>query len=179
MTSVKVYVVSGVVGPVKIGSSRSPIRRMAGLQTGYPQRLRCHGTWEHPRADLVEGRAQTLLARSQLVGEWFNVPVTKAIAAVERAIRIVDGVEAAHDAQTVIPCMPPFSVPRQKHVAVTDGIHRMGYVRDIPGCAAETQINWLLASGVCSLDIWMEGNEGAEAIRLALKDYRVGDLLLA
>ena len=71
---------------MKIGVARSPIERLAQLQTGNPDRLRL--AWNMPIAGdayAVEAEAHVMLDRHRVGGEWFAVPSDVAVAAVSGA----------------------------------------------------------------------------------------------
>lgn len=175
----RVYIIGGSAGPLKIGSTGNVKTRLAGLQTGYPYRLRSFGSWPHGNAEMVEGYAQYLLRDRKLIGEWFDVTKDQAREAIQRAIRITDGKEVLPREAPPTPGWMLPDVPERPHVEVGDGMHRMGYAREVSDCPKAKQIDWLLASGVHHLDIWVEKDRGRDKLVGLLKDYRDGDLLLA
>lgn len=81
-----VYVIAaGPDGPVKVGFSGDPERRLRQLQTGHPERLRIYHrqTFDPVRAPLMEKLIHRLMAPSRCQGEWFRYSVEDAIAEVE------------------------------------------------------------------------------------------------
>jgi hypothetical protein len=85
------YVIGSDTGPQKIGVSANVARRLAVLQTHSPHALTAHHQAQ-PASDarLVERVAHALLAAKRLRGEWFDVSVEDAIAAIDQAIALVD-----------------------------------------------------------------------------------------
>lgn len=87
-SSSHVYVIGAGGHPVKIGIAGDVTKRLAGLQTASPTRLRCyfqvHVGAEHARA--IEQECHRLLAGRRLSGEWFDLTPLEAIEAVQGAI---------------------------------------------------------------------------------------------
>lgn len=75
-------------GPVKIGLSSSPTRRLAQFQTASAVALKIWHTEAVPAADVMrlEKSVHKQLNRSRLSGEWFAVSVSIAVAEVTLAI---------------------------------------------------------------------------------------------
>ena len=86
----QIYVIQMADGPVKIGISSKPIKRLALLQSAIPWLLSLVKTWTHARSLLVEYVAHDLSKSSVLRGEWFDMDADTACHAVEEAIRRVD-----------------------------------------------------------------------------------------
>ena len=80
----------------KIGFSKTPLKRLAGLQTGNPHELRIVKTW--PGTRFIETRFHSELEEIRGKGEWFK-------------IEDVDSVLSAIEAATS--CFAPF-VPKAK-----------------------------------------------------------------
>src|SRR5215469_10025054 len=78
-----VYVIKAPNDRVKIGVTKNPSARLAALQTGSHTRLRFAfiGCTAGEGYD-IEGAAHNVLTAYRLEGEWFDVPVEMAIAAV-------------------------------------------------------------------------------------------------
>lgn len=78
-----VYVIKGDHDRVKIGMTDRPMKRLAELQTGNPFALRFAfvGEVDNVASD-IEVYAHDKLDAHRESGEWFNVPVEAAIAAV-------------------------------------------------------------------------------------------------
>lgn len=74
-----------VGGPkhVKIGISSDVDKRLQGIQTGCPFKVRLAKSWRTPFARKIEGLAHAALSRYRTAGEWFNVPIRVAMAVVE------------------------------------------------------------------------------------------------
>ena len=81
-----VYVIRGEHGLVKVGVSTNPSARMAQLRTASPFPLTfAYVAAVEGRAGnayLVEQAAHGLLARHAMAGEWFDVPIDMAVAAI-------------------------------------------------------------------------------------------------
>lgn len=63
------FVCTGSGGPIKIGWSLNPERRLAMLQVGNPERLKLVGAVAGTRED--ERRIHEVLAPEHIRGEWF------------------------------------------------------------------------------------------------------------
>ena len=87
-------------GPVKIGSSASPQKRLSHIQIGNPVRLYALRVWDHPFAGRVETATHKLLKSLRLQGEWFSVGLEAASKAVEQAIA---GYQPPEPSLTVMP----------------------------------------------------------------------------
>jgi predicted GIY-YIG superfamily endonuclease len=72
-------------GPVKIGFSNDPNRRLKELQTGYPKPLTLWHQQEFSpkQAKLMEQMIHKTLKYRRSHGEWFKLSVEQAIAEVE------------------------------------------------------------------------------------------------
>lgn len=83
-----VYVAGTEPGPVKVGSSKDPARRLRALQTGHDRHIHILDTVTPPEgsAKAVEGHAHWLLDHACTRGEWFAVTATEARAAVAAAL---------------------------------------------------------------------------------------------
>lgn len=57
-------------GPVKIGYSRTPLKRIRKMQTGNPRRLRLLAVIDGPRS--LERRIQETFKLDRVNGEWFR-----------------------------------------------------------------------------------------------------------
>lgn len=85
-----VYVIGPLLGPMKIGIAHDVGKRLIGIQTSSPADLIIHYHVEvGPTARAVEAAAHRDLAAYRLRGEWFDVPVSEAKAAIKRAIEAV------------------------------------------------------------------------------------------
>jgi hypothetical protein len=71
-------------GPVKLGLSQDPARRVRQLQTGSAELLQIHHTEEVPddRVRIAESALHQMLGHKRLKGEWFRMSVEEAIAEV-------------------------------------------------------------------------------------------------
>lgn len=75
-------------GPVKLGISSQPTRRLTQLQTGHAERLRlfhCEPV-EQSKGRLLEKLLHRDVGYLRAVGEWFNLSVEHAIAHVQHTI---------------------------------------------------------------------------------------------
>jgi hypothetical protein len=82
-----VYVMRSENGLVKIGRSRNPEKRRKALQatSGFPVELIHH--WPSEAPSTVERAAHLLLSEHRKAGEWFDVSVEDAVAAIENAVQ--------------------------------------------------------------------------------------------
>jgi alanine racemase len=81
-----VYVIAvdgaGERGPVKIGTSQNPEKRLRELQTASPYRLILMHQFAFPSRDIartVEKSFHQVLARYNSVGEWVSMPASDAV----------------------------------------------------------------------------------------------------
>ncbi len=82
-----VYVMQSGDGPVKIGIANDPDRRRREVGAGQPFPVAVvHRVSLGADARAVERIAHRLLAEKRLRGEWFDVGVQEAVAAIEAAI---------------------------------------------------------------------------------------------
>lgn len=66
-----VYFIQGEdEGPIKIGAAIDPVKRMRGMQTGYPYKLRILAT--HPGGYTFERYLHWYLWRYKIRGEWYK-----------------------------------------------------------------------------------------------------------
>ena len=79
-------------GPVKLGFSADPQKRLKQLQTGSAQVLALHHTEEvdDARVKIAERALHRLLGHKRLKGEWFTVTVEEAVFEVMH-IRMCEG----------------------------------------------------------------------------------------
>lgn len=88
MSAVYVYAIgidqdSGIEGPVKVGISKHPAYRLATLQTGSHQPLMVVGMFRMPTRELaaeVERNFHVWGNSKQLMGEWFDIQPSNALA---------------------------------------------------------------------------------------------------
>lgn len=59
-------------GPVKIGKTADPARRLAEFQAACPIPLRIVGAWEYDHPHMIESLAHQTFAEARLHGEWFD-----------------------------------------------------------------------------------------------------------
>jgi hypothetical protein len=83
-------------GPVKLGISAVPARRVKQLQTGHSARL--HLFHEEPVSNTIARVMERLLHRDvgylRLRGEWFQLTVEQAVAQVKFTIIQYEGVDS-------------------------------------------------------------------------------------
>lgn len=75
-------------GPVKIGISEDVRARLRHLITASGRRLKCFGAMpvlSREVARKIEREVHTLFAKRRLPGEWFKVPVSHAVRAIDAA----------------------------------------------------------------------------------------------
>jgi hypothetical protein len=86
---IHVYIIAADdAGPVKIGFSKNPEKRLKQFQTGHPQPLRlCHSlAFEGKRAKGIERIIHQTINHLRVQGEWFGLTVADAIAELEFAM---------------------------------------------------------------------------------------------
>mgnify|MGYP001165025595 CR=1 FL=1 len=62
-------------GPVKIGFSKHPEKRLKSIQTGHPEKLILHHKtqFDQTKIRLVERKIHNDLSYKKVNGEWFNI----------------------------------------------------------------------------------------------------------
>lgn len=68
--------------PIKVGISKSPVSRIASLQTGNPASLEFAFYFKLPDADLAryaESKFHSMQSHNRLSGEWFDIDPVRAI----------------------------------------------------------------------------------------------------
>ncbi len=72
-------------GPVKIGYSERPERRVRQLQTGHATKLKLYFSQPVAKSDArrIEKLIHTTVSYRRVVGEWFDLRVSDAIAEVQ------------------------------------------------------------------------------------------------
>lgn len=75
-------------GPVKIGFTTNPTKRVAQLQTAQPNTLEIFHLCkvETPKARIIENLIHKSNRRYKISGEWYDLTVEQAIAEVELAM---------------------------------------------------------------------------------------------
>ena len=84
-----IYVIGSQDNPVKIGHASKVESRLTAMQVGNPDELRILGRVVVPwdRAGVIEKAVHETLREHHRRGEWFNVSVADAIAAIEKAAK--------------------------------------------------------------------------------------------
>lgn len=72
---------------VKIGISGNVNKRIMGIQTGSPLKVRLIRQWVTPYASKIEWLAHKALAKYRLSGEWFDVPTQAAVLTVSSLVQ--------------------------------------------------------------------------------------------
>lgn len=92
MQEANVYVIGGIIAPVKIGITRDDgiLRLGAARRFLNKQDLVIHKMWHHSNAFLVERFTHIYLQDFRLKYEWFDVTPDVAIAAVQRTLLLAD-----------------------------------------------------------------------------------------
>lgn len=85
-------IASDANGPVKLGLSTNPEKRVRQLQTGNVAPLQIYHTEEvaDDRVKIAEKALHRLLGHKRIKGEWFNLTVEEALSEVIH-IRMVEG----------------------------------------------------------------------------------------
>jgi len=99
-----IYVMESEVG-VKIGISKNPNERLRQVTNASGMQVSLRHTREHESAYAVEQNAHKLLADKRRTGEWFNVTVDEAIAAIDEA---ASEIEDACEPQETVSCTTVF-----------------------------------------------------------------------
>jgi hypothetical protein len=89
MDQTYLYVVGwDIKGPVKIGFTKNPTKRLKQLQTAQPHKLQTFflKSVESKKAKILEGIVHTLNKHNKINGEWFNLTAEQAIADIEFTI---------------------------------------------------------------------------------------------
>jgi len=83
-----VYIIGSESGPIKIGISDKPEKRVKQLQTGNPNKLSLIHTEEieDNLAESIELEIHKNLKLKKTVGEWFNISITEAKLEIDFAI---------------------------------------------------------------------------------------------
>lgn len=87
VTHQSVYVMTAGWREVKIGISTNVERRLSGVQTGCPHRVKLASQWRTPHARKVEKAAHAALVKYRTSGEWFKLPTPVAIAVVDTLVK--------------------------------------------------------------------------------------------
>jgi hypothetical protein len=122
-----VYVIgSSRIGPLKIGITTAPVRRLKEVQTGHPQRLEVFWSMvvRPDQAAGIEREVHDRLASARLSGEWFHVPVE---VAVEAILRLTERLRP-HDMTEVFPGLYAGEVMMAAPGEVDEGPRRLGAV---------------------------------------------------
>ena len=78
------YVVgNSVSGPVKLGFSNDPPKRLKQLQTGHAEKLELYYQHEVNDGRLYEGLLHKTFNHNRRIGEWFDLTVDEAIAYIQ------------------------------------------------------------------------------------------------
>ena len=91
-----VYVIGREQGPVKVGISQNPEKRLGAIQSGCPFRVKV--LHKSPARDLRHAYSHEqifheIYAPKRLVGEWFNLDADLAIEGVETGFQIEEYLE--------------------------------------------------------------------------------------
>lgn len=77
-----IYII-GCSGFIKIGFAKNPEKRLASLQTGSPAELILHASFETEHPKIHEKMIHRRFRRFRVRGEWFDVPLEKAMEVTE------------------------------------------------------------------------------------------------
>lgn len=174
-------------GPTKIGISIDPTKRLDQVRAQTVGEIGLAAQWRHGNSHAVEQAAHKILADRWAYGEWFSVDVYTAFDAISKAMREIDS--------------RPVSVVNKIHTRPVEVIHvdvdlggrfrlpvapdlegswPIGYVRQMQGCPAGKQFQWMVAAGIRKDSIYVETAINASpAMDLCLTDCRAGDVVLA
>lgn len=94
-----VYCIQAVNGgPIKIGASENPDKRLKELQTGHPHSLAIIGTF--PGGYRLEGQLHRYFADERTYGEWFDVSLPEIEAVIEHLSTEYHRSESATESHT-------------------------------------------------------------------------------
>jgi len=134
-------------GPFKIGISTRPENRAKQLQTASPRPFAVYSSWHHANPRAVEAEAHRLLAPWHMSGEWFDVSLNRAAAAIMQAISRVNS-DSRSDLHYTLDTMRDVIMPvimPNPFVGAENDDFRIGYARHTPGLDLACQIAWLQA----------------------------------
>ena len=83
----RIYIISARGQTLKVGISHDPLRRLQALQSGSPFMLWPEYTFEVDDAAAWEKRIHRLLAEYRSHGEWFKLPVSRALEIIREALK--------------------------------------------------------------------------------------------
>lgn len=84
-----IYAIKSEAGPIKIGVSKNPKRRLESLILCQPFEAKLIHVEAVNDAHAVEAAAHELLRSFRRRGEWFDVSIEQAVAAIEEAIEYI------------------------------------------------------------------------------------------
>lgn len=178
MTQCAVYAIASAIGPVKIGMTKTPQRRLSTLKVGLPFNVRiAHLRWlpDAETAQLVEQGAHTSLKSKRLNGEWFSCSEEEAITAIEavdsnKAPQIT--VSRKHPGRIVIIFGDSISAPINIEVISKIDIWRMAAEPVLSRSEAAIQfLNKGLDLAAAPVRKFDRGNESSP-LEARLNDYR-------
>jgi hypothetical protein len=171
-------------GPFKVGISTRPEHRAKQLQTAYPRPVAVYGSWQHSNPRAVEAETHRLLAPWQMSGEWFDVSLNRATAAIMQAISHVDSNNGGEFIKYTLASMRDVIMPNAARMLGSENDKfRIGYARHAsgsnPSLDLACQVAWLAAYGVLDPDMYIETDPKANStLRRAFRELRNGDCLL-
>lgn len=144
MRKAALYVIKSEHGPVKVGISNNPARRLASLQAGSPAKLALAHV--ESISDLsaltVERAAHDLLRAVHSHGEWFDADAADAVAAIREAITTL----------RASPHVPTADVDEAVQSAammlLREGVASPSEVAEIAGVSRQLVRHWLMAAGI-------------------------------
>jgi len=122
-----IYVMESEVG-VKIGISKNPDERLRQITNASGMQVSLRHTRDHESAYAVEQNAHKILADKRLNGEWFNVTVNEAIAAIDEAASAIE--EACVSQESVICITDAEIVQSMKRDAETHFKDRLRHIAE-------------------------------------------------
>lgn len=75
-------------GPIKIGISKRPNKRINDLQIGNPRKLKMHANFSCKNPHLFEKYFHKIFSKHHLVGEWFDLDPKKATESIEKCLKL-------------------------------------------------------------------------------------------
>lgn len=83
-----IYSIGPKNGPIKIGYSKSPEKRLGELQTGHPEKLYLHYTAEvdDKKVEIIEHLIHRSNNHRRINGEWFDLSIDDAKTEIDFAL---------------------------------------------------------------------------------------------
>jgi hypothetical protein len=121
-----VYVIGSEIGPKKIGITKSISKRLGQIKCGSPNVVSVLAERALSRhvGFAVEHLVHAVLIKHKLSGEWFDVPLSVAVATIDKAIMAVCDLMAIHNAPNSSRNAMPSSLIHERGTdkSISDGL---------------------------------------------------------